>query len=203
MYRFLLSLVSCTAILGLGVCAQAGLHHHGRSDVFCPKCNTCCTLKVERVKEDKACYEVECVEICIPRVVFPWQKWKADRQSHGGCDSCDGGCEACSSVNNGARVKTVKKLKKRSYKCPVCKYTWTPAGNSGCVGGDCCDDARVGATRTCDDLPPASRMGVEQPVKITQRPLPARDFIPARPAKPLNPPSPPAVAVARRSLSGR
>ena len=88
----------------------------------CPACKACCKLKVEDDKEKKSCYKVECEEICIPRVVFPWQKKHS-------CDPC---------LNNGAKVKTVRKLKKHSYECPTCKYTWTPV-KADCCGDGCCN----------------------------------------------------------------
>jgi hypothetical protein len=36
-------------------------------------------------------------------------------------------------------VRTVRKLHKRTYECPTCKYEWTPAscGSGGCDSG--CD----------------------------------------------------------------
>jgi hypothetical protein len=102
-------------------------------------------LKTECGEVEKSCWEIECEEICIPRVVFPWQKWKAKRDgSCGSCDACGDGRGSCCTVNNGARVKVVKKLKKKKYECPKCKYEWAPAcgaqsGCSTCGQADCCD----------------------------------------------------------------
>jgi hypothetical protein len=91
---------------------------------------------------------VECKEICVPRVVFPWQNPHAKHHSHHGhgcrgCDSCADGrcggancCDACR-CNNGACVRTVKVLKKHKYTCPSCKYSWTPVKCGD--GGACCD----------------------------------------------------------------
>ena len=94
----------------------------------CPNCHAvCCRLKVENDEVDEHCWNVECKYICVPRVVFPWQK------------SC---CDPC--VNNGACVKKIKVLKKEKYTCPTCKYSWTPVrkccGHHGACGGygDCC-----------------------------------------------------------------
>lgn len=100
----------------------------------CPSCN--CALEAKMVDVEKSCYEVETKTICIPRVVFPWQRKKVC----GSCDSCDGrGCTAC--VNNGATTRCIRILKKKKHTCPECQYSWTPnaAGccNSGCDGA--CD----------------------------------------------------------------
>ena len=124
------------------------------SCVTCPQCNGCCELKSEKVDEDKHCWKVECKTICIPRIVFPWQKpGHGHGHGKGCCDSCTGGCddscrgdrccnECCN--HNGAKVRVVKVLKKHSYTCPACKYSWTPP--EGC-GDGCCDD---GCCDACD-----------------------------------------------------
>lgn len=104
----------------------------------CPDCG-CCSLEAELVDVEKKCYETECKVICIPRVVFPWQK----KKSCGACDSCDGrGCNAC--VHNGAKTRQIQVLKSKKYKCPKCQYTWTPDNKTCCTGCDagcdsCCD----------------------------------------------------------------
>jgi hypothetical protein len=84
--------------------------------------------------------------VCIPRVVFPWQKGKC----HGSCESCDGvGCNQC--VHNGARTRTVCVLTTDKYKCPRCQYTWSAERNPCGPGCDSsCDaacDAGFGSTR--------------------------------------------------------
>lgn len=94
----------------------------------------CCTLKVEKVDEKHTAWEVECKQVCIPKVVFPWQKR---------CNPC---------ANNGACVRTVRKLKKTEYKCPTLEFTWTPKmiGGCGCCSGGngCCGDS--GCDSNCD-----------------------------------------------------
>ena len=138
----------------------------------CPSCNvSCCELKSEAIEVEKSCWKVECKKICVPRVVFPWQK--PCRTSCDGC--CDSGCASCDACNcnNGACVKTVKVLKKHKYKCPSCKYTWTPVETcaTGCDTG-CCDTGCASgsggviiesdsheqpepAAEPADDVPPA------------------------------------------------
>ena len=92
---------------------------HGRCRL-CPGCGHDCTLEVSKDQEARNCYDVECKPICIPRVVFPWQK-KACCDTKG----CDG--KSCCTLNNGARTKYVRVLKKYEYHCSVCKYKWNPA----------------------------------------------------------------------------
>ena len=56
----------------------------------CPKCKTCCELKVEEGTEEKHCWKVESKVICIPRVAFSWQ-WPFKKKS---CkQECDANCK--------------------------------------------------------------------------------------------------------------
>ena len=100
----------------------------------CPQCDHACTtchLEAEMVDVDKKCFEVETKLICIPRVVFPWQKKRSSCHS---CDACDGhGCSAC--LHRGAKTRKIKVLKTKKYKCPECQYTWTPEEQTS----SCCD----------------------------------------------------------------
>ena len=74
----------------------------------CPKClNDVCTLKVEKGKEKKTCYETEQKIICIPKVRLPWQNCNPDNPA-----------PTCS------ETRTVTLLKKKKYECDVCKYSW-------------------------------------------------------------------------------
>lgn len=100
----------------------------------CPVCDHKCNLDVEEIEVEKKCFEIETKAICIPRVVFPWQK--AKKAKCAACDSCDGrGCTAC--VHNGARVRKICVAKSKKYKCPACKYTWTAEKKDAC--GGCCE----------------------------------------------------------------
>ena len=144
--------------------------------VTCPSCESCCcVLKSEPTEIDKHCWEVECKKICVPNVVFPWQKPRKSRCRTGCADGCASGC--CDSVccddcncNNGACVITVKVLKKHKYKCPSCKYTWTPVCCPTGCGDGCCDSGAV-------EIAPA----VGQPEPAVE-PAPADDVPPAPPA---------------------
>jgi hypothetical protein len=104
--------------------AKAGIHDILRVDQTgsckrCPACDYQCKLNAEIVDEEKPCFDVESKVICIPRVVFPWQRKKCLS-----CGACDGlGCTHC--VNNGARTRRISVLKNDSYKCPKCKYSWS------------------------------------------------------------------------------
>lgn len=72
----------------------------------CPQCRSCggaCVLKAEPVVEEETCYEVECQQVCIPAVRFPW-------------DSCrEPKC---------GRIRLVSVLKKESRETTACKYEW-------------------------------------------------------------------------------
>ena len=136
----------------------------------CPSCQQfCCQLKSEPSEEERYCWKVECKEICVPRVVFPWQN-KKHRHGHG-CSGCDSGCDSCSAdgccggatccdacrCNNGAFVVKVKSLKKHKYTCPSCKYSWTPVetcGGAGCCDSGCCDGGCDAGPAVMDDLQP-------------------------------------------------
>lgn len=124
--------------------ADAGVGgHRAKVRAHCPKCHAaCCKLEVEQVDEEKYCWKVECETICIPRVVFPWQK------------NC---CDPC--VNNGAWTRKVNVLKKHEYTCPACKYSWTPV-DRGCCGVGCCNAGCV----ACDGMPIEMGMSVQEPV---------------------------------------
>lgn len=111
----------------------------------CPRCRTtCCELKVEQGEKEKHCWNVECKTICIPRVVFPWQK------------SC---CDP--SVNNGAWTRKVRVLKKHTYTCPTCEYSWSPV-DRGCCGVGCCHPGCV----ACDGLPIEMGISTPEPVAV-------------------------------------
>ena len=78
--------------------------------IICPKCNHHCELEIERVKEEKACFDVECEAICIPQVKLPW--------------------EDCRAPPKCARTRLVHVLVEEEYECERCRYKWTPV---------CCD----------------------------------------------------------------
>jgi hypothetical protein len=145
--------------------------------VQCPQCDHTCKFSVDTDKEAKHCYDSECEPICIPKVVFPWQKKKACCNS---CNSCAGGCDACAGTgcdgscgggskccnyNNGACIRYVNKLKKYEYECEVCKYKWEAIRGCGNGCGSCAGSIapgipsvpgeEVAPTAADSELPPA------------------------------------------------
>ena len=115
----------------------------------CPECNHRCDLDAKQGEVEKKCIEVETEVICIPRVVFPWQR-QSVRQACDSCDSCAGrGCDVC--CHNGAKTRKIKILKTKKYQCPQCQYTWS-AEKKPC-GSACCSQCDApGCDRPCDGL---------------------------------------------------
>jgi hypothetical protein len=127
----------------------------------CPACDHVCILDAKVVDEEIPCFDVESKVICIPRVVFPWQKKKG-----GACDSCDGvGCNQC--IHNGARTRRVCVLVTDKYKCPKCQYTWS-AEKSPCGPG--CDSS-------CDASCDAGYASTRQPWSLSTTPQSLRRMI--------------------------
>lgn len=140
----------------------------------CPACDHVCKLNVDEVEVEKKCFEVETKVICIPRVVFPWQK-----KSCGPCDSCDGnGCSTC--VHNCAKTRKVKLLKSKKYTCPACEYTWSAEPNPCAVpcADACCDQP------CCDGCDGAPVVVAEDPVVAVEEEMPAP--VPTRLPPPAN-----------------
>ncbi|MCD0460252.1 hypothetical protein [Roseiconus lacunae] len=127
--------VAFALLLGAQPVAEAGdFFDQTGASCNCPVCDHVCELKAEKVDEEKTCFKVESKVICIPRVVFPWQKSK--RSACASCDACDGqGCTSC--VHNGARLRRICVVKTEKYKCPSCEYTWTPVERGNCGGAGC------------------------------------------------------------------
>lgn len=150
-------ILKASLMLAIAVCLFAptsvsaghGKHFDQTGLTCCPACDYVCKLEAEQVEVEKSCFKVESKAICIPRVVFPWQK--ARKAACASCDSCDGrGCTAC--VHNGARVRKVCVLKTEKYKCPACEYTWSAEKKASC---GCCDAAGCDGGCTGVMLPPA------------------------------------------------
>lgn len=143
-----------------------------------PQCQTAgrccggpkCVGKAEMVDVEKHCWKVECEEICIPAVRFPWERGgskltlcslfncKKGCGKSGCCDSgCDGGCAAaptCGCDGDCAKclpakcgfVRTVRHLKKESVAVQACKYSMEVGDKK--PSGECCDGRNCGG---CDD----------------------------------------------------
>jgi hypothetical protein len=127
--RFLLQILvvavamSSTAMTWAGDLPTDKSHCDKGCRVRCPNCCHECVFSAEKAKETKSCYDVECKEICIPRIVFPWQKCGCGKGGKG----CGDGKSGCCSHHNGAKSKSVRVLVKYEYECSVCAYKWNPA----------------------------------------------------------------------------
>jgi len=161
---------------GYGGCTD-GCCTSGGCEVQCPQCNHTCKLSVSVEKEAKTCYSSECKPVCIPKIVFPWQKKAACCDSGCGCTGSAGdgccGSEKCCSANNGACVRYVNVLKKFEYQCDACKYKWE-ALQACCPGnGSGCSDSGMPAPPSpAADMPtPADEQDMLPPVPppVTRR----------------------------------
>lgn len=71
----------------------------------CPNCHhSVCHPVPEMTKEKQHCWKVECKEICIPAIKWPWSP--------------------CCEPPRCGKVKMVKVLKKVEYECERCGYKW-------------------------------------------------------------------------------
>lgn len=88
----------------------------------CP--DKACHVEPKLEKKKKHCWEIECVDICIPSICFPWTKKK----------ECRTGCmePRC------GRVITVHRLKKKEYECDKCGYEWKMEDCPTCCPRPCC-----------------------------------------------------------------
>ncbi len=141
-------IIAASSMLMLATSLQAGddAKHghdgklgHGLHVVKCPQCCHDCVFSAEKAKVTHSCYAAECKPICIPRVVFPWQK---------GCCTCgkggkDGGKDGCCAVHNGVKKRSVRVLKKYEYECSHCKYQWTPVDYKDKVKDDVLKDGEI------------------------------------------------------------
>ena len=127
-----LLLIAPLAISLVGVANAGGpLNLFGKGKVHCDKsCDHCpCYPTVEEVVVEKPCFEVECEQICVPKVTFPWP-WlnrccgcKGKGKGHGGSNGCCG--TRC------GHIKTIRVLKTDSYECTECRCNWDVCGK-GC-----------------------------------------------------------------------
>jgi hypothetical protein len=140
MFRSIFCLLTVAGLLALANPARAD---HGCCNgaagcgchVQCPQCHHYCKLSVDKEKVENYCWEVECKPVCVPRVHFPWE---------------------CGCPPKCARVIHVNVLKKHTYECEKCAYSWSPepaecCGN-GCGAGGCCDGACNGGCAGGSDV---------------------------------------------------
>ena len=147
----------------------------------CPACDYVCKLDAEKGEEDRICFDIETKVVCIPRVVFPWQK--RDCTS---CSSCDGnGCSVC--VNNGATARKVCVLKPSSYQCPKCNYSWSAEKKGcsrGCPDGSCACDGVIRVDPILQSEPALQG----QPASVEDQPIPVPALSAPKSSETLPPP---------------
>lgn len=144
---------------GLGLLSGADCDSQCNTCSTCPSCSYKCKFEAKQGEVEKHCFNVEEKVICIPKVVFPWQK------------SC---CDPC--ANNGACIKKVKVLKKKAYTCPACKYSWTPE-KTGCNNGCCDTGCDTGIIMEAGEVAPSASDLVPVPVEeVPEAPKSARRF---------------------------
>ena len=99
--------------------ASAGEIPCGAGCVPCPK-KICVTVGCPTTIEKK-CWKVECEEVCIPAIRWPWEYWRARKSNCCTSGPCAGGCGCCLPPKCG-RVITVRRLKSDKYECDACEY---------------------------------------------------------------------------------
>lgn len=123
-----------TTLLLLVATAASVRAAEAQCDTCAPVCAPCaekvCVTHARAGKQSKHCWDVECAEVCIPAVRFPWECRKQT-----GCDDCcvQGLLPKCGTV------RTVRKLKKVKYDCDVCEYEHTIECRGSHCGAIGCD----------------------------------------------------------------
>lgn len=103
-----------------GDCDGAGSDSHaggaGCKRPFARICSRCgekvCITLASPAKETKTCWDVECTEVCIPAVRFPWHGCPKAR-----CDE-----HLSTPLPRCGKVRCVRKLKAVEYECDTCQY---------------------------------------------------------------------------------
>ena len=127
--NFRILLLSAPVLLAMASVAAAGgpfsLFGGGKAKcggaVHCDKsCDHCpCYPTIEEVTVKKPCFEVECEQICVPKVRLPWPFFGRHLSKVKGCDCLRG----CSGTQCG-HTKTIRVLKVESYECIECQCNW-------------------------------------------------------------------------------
>jgi len=109
-------LLAAFCLLGAApLLAYAGPGHHHDA---CPECGTAvCLPSIGVVKEKHHRWEVECKQICVPHIRWPWQP--------------------CCELPKCGHVKNVKVLKRIEYECEKCGCKWDVKCDGCCPDGSC------------------------------------------------------------------
>tara|TARA_R110002111_G_scaffold67_2_gene634 strand:+ start:63687 stop:64145 length:459 start_codon:yes stop_codon:yes gene_type:complete len=105
----------------------------GSSNNGCSQGCKTCRLHMETLKVKKYCFNIECKDICIPPVRFPWQK------------CCELKC---------GKIKTVRVLKKHEYTCEKCGYKWTVENLCGDCNSGKCETTAPQPVQSANSQPP-------------------------------------------------
>ena len=197
MKSFLLTIALCSAVLPVlhsfadelaGGC-QCGSSTCGHRCPACPKCShKICTVSVEKTKEEHHCFNVECKEICVPKITLPcWTDaipfFKCKDKSCECGDKCP--TKECCDAPRCGYVKVVKVLKKHEYECDSCGYKWKiEEPCNACPSGACSTGACVTRGQAAPATPASVELRVQQPRAPQQAtyhgPAPVVRSLPAR-----------------------
>ena len=161
-----------TRLLAFGFAALASAAASAADCQFgcCTACGRSCYLKVEQVTEDETCYEVDCVEVCIPAVRLPW--------------------ESCRTRKCG-RVRLVARLREESREVKACDYEWLVT--CPVCGTKTKSPKEAGpAVPPAPTQPPASAGATKDAM-----PEPPPADLPVRPAPPTSPTAEPTAVLPR------
>lgn len=130
-------------------------------ETVCDMCgDKVCVTYAEPGTVEKHCWQVECEEVCIPAIRWPWRCW-------GDKDRCDSGeCVAGCAPTACGRVRVVHRLRKETYECDVCKYEH----RIECRCTDCCPVTHDGGVRGLEPVPTTPPIA---PVISPEEPAPA------------------------------
>ena len=169
-------------------------------------CSACysapkCVGSAELVDVEKNCWNVECEDICVPAVRFPWEcggnkltlfslfkkKYRkgcgyaacTDAGCDGGCSSagcCDGsgcsaGCKVCVPPKCGF-VRNVAVLRKEKYTSQECEYSLEIQDNGGCRGSYGCDGPGCAACAKAAKTSRNIQVATATPTRATQAKVP-------------------------------
>ena len=169
-----MGLIRPTLILTTLLSSLIGLSTVGAGETRCESCvpfaggsacSACgagekvCVTDAKPGTVEKHCWNVECEEVCIPAIRYPWHCWGWGK----GVDCDSGACgDGCSQTGCG-RVRVVRRLKKETYEEDVCEYEH----RIECRCPVCCPVTQPGPAPHVESLP------AMQPIAPPEEPAPA------------------------------